>query len=379
MKNTLRAQYFSTRSAFLLTGLIVAAWAALVPYAKARMDLDEASLGLLLLCMGSGSLIAMPLAGSLTARFGCRPLILWSGSITLALLPLLAWIPATLAMGCALLGFGAAIGTLEVAMNLQAVKVEKASGLAMMSGFHAMFSVGGFIGAIGMTLALSGLSVLAATLCLAVLGAILLWYAAPHFLRDIEPSNKNSPLFVMPHGGVVVLGILCFIVFLAEGAMLDWSALFLTATHGLAADRGGLGYAAFALSMTAGRLTGDRVVQRYGRLPTLFVGGLIAASGFAIAVSASSVEIALAGFVLVGLGAANIVPILFSAAGRQSIMPTGLAIGAVTTFGYAGILAGPALIGFVAHASSLKLAFAGLGVGLLCVAVSAWLPVLRVK
>jgi fucose permease len=147
--------------------------------------------------------------------------------------------------------------------------------------------------------------------------------------------------------------------------------LLLTGGRGLAANWGGLGYAAFAVAMTAGRLSGDRVVRRAGGKRVLLLGGLCAAGGFFVVVLAPSVFAALAGFVLIGLGASNIVPILFSAAGRQRVMPASLAIGAITTIGYAGILAGPALIGFVAHAASLNLAFAGLGCAMLLVAASA--------
>jgi len=160
-------------------------------------------------------------------------------------------------------------------------------------------------------------------------------------------------------------------VFLAEGAMLDWSALLLTAGHDLDASRGGLGYAAFAIAMTFGRLTGDKVVSRFGGKRVMLAGGVCAAAGFFCSVLAPSAPVALLGFLLIGLGASNIVPILFSAAGSQRAMPASLAISAVTTIGYAGILAGPALIGFIAHASSLNLAFACLGGAMLLVAASA--------
>ena len=154
-------------------------------------------------------------------------------------------------------------------------------------------------------------------------------------------------------------------------AILDWSALFLTTTRGLDETKGGLGYAAFAIAMTLGRFTGDKVVSRFGGKRVLTFGGLCAASGFFLAVLAPQAGLAMLGFVLIGLGAANIVPILFTAAGNQNAMPASLAVAAITTIGYAGILAGPAVIGFVAHATSLNIAFAMLGCALLLVAASA--------
>lgn len=372
MYHTDSQQRWSTRLAFLAAGMGMSAWAALVPFAKARMMLEQAQLGLLLLCLGIGSLVAMPVTGLLASRFGCRPVILWSGALACMVLPTLSVAPTPLLLALALFLFGAAIGTLDVAMNIQAVIVEKNQGGALMSGFHGLFSVGGFVGAGGMALLLwSGLSPLAACVIVAAFVAAALGLAAPHLLRTANVADRDGPRFVMPHGAVIFIGLLCFIVFLAEGAMLDWSALLLTAGTGMAADQGGLGYAVFAVAMTAGRLTGDRVVRRWGSARVLLTGGLSTAAGFFIAVLAPLSTVALLGFLLIGIGASNIVPILFTAAGNQRDMPASLAISAITTIGYAGILAGPALIGFIAHAASLNLAFAGLGCAMLLVAGSA--------
>ncbi|MTW11629.1 MFS transporter [Pseudoduganella eburnea] len=362
----------STRLAFLTAGLAMSAWAPLVPYAKERLELGEGPLGLLLLCLGLGSLAAMPVTGALAARFGCRKVILWSALVVCLALPGLALAPTPPMLGVILFIFGAAIGTMDVAMNVQAVMVEKASGGALMSGFHGMFSLGGFAGAGSMALLLwLGSGPLGACLGIIALVGLLLWRAAPDLLHEPEAREGGTPAFAMPHGAVIFIGALCFIVFLAEGAMLDWSAVFLTAERGLEEGRAGLGYAAFAVAMTAGRLTGDRVVARFGGRRVLLAGGLCAAAGFFTAVGAPTAGAALAGFVLVGLGASNIVPILFTAAGNQRAMPASLAIAAITTIGYAGILAGPALIGLVAHLSSLEWAFAALGGALLLVAASS--------
>ncbi|MDC8759524.1 MFS transporter [Janthinobacterium fluminis] len=362
----------ATRLVFLAAGLAMAAWAPLVPYAKVRLGLSEGTLGLLLLCLGAGSLLAMPLTGALAARFGCRRVILASGALLSLALPGLALAASPVQLGLVLLLFGAAIGTFDVCINIQAVIIEKAGGGALMSGFHALFSVGGFAGA-GLMALLLWLRLDPAWACAAIVAllAALLRAASGHLLRDAEPDGRAAPLFVMPHGSVIVIGLLCFIVFLAEGSILDWSALFLTGSRGVDAARGGLAYAAFAIAMTAGRFSGDYIVRRFGGQRVLLAGGLCGAAGFFLTVLAPSVAGSLAGFVLIGLGAANIVPILFTAAGKQRAMPASLAVSAITTLGYAGILAGPAVIGFVAHATSLSMAFAGLGCALLLVAASA--------
>ncbi|VEI67788.1 MFS transporter [Serratia rubidaea] len=364
-------EQIATRIAFFVSGLGMAAWAPLVPFAKLRLNLDDGSLGLLLLCIGAGSLLAMPLTGLLTGKLGCRRVILLAGLALCIDLPLLVLMDSTPGMGLALLLFGAAIGMIDVAMNIQAVIVERASGRAMMSGFHGFFSVGGIAGAGGVSLLLwLGLSPLAAVLATVLTIVLLLALAQKNLLRDSD-AQDGGPLFVLPRGWVMFIGALCFIMFLAEGSMLDWSALFLTTLRGVDHSQAGLGYALFSIAMTIGRLNGDRVVNALGRHKMLLLGSLCAAVGLALAVVCDSAAIALLGFMLVGLGASNVVPILFSAAGNQHDMPANLAIASVTTLGYAGILAGPALIGFIAQVSSLTVAFGCVTVLLLAVTASA--------
>ncbi|HSX84653.1 MAG TPA: MFS transporter, partial [Cellvibrio sp.] len=184
-------------------------------------------------------------------------------------------------------------------------------------------------------------------------------------------STSRDPLFVMPHGKVLLIGCLCFVVFLAEGSVLDWSAVFLSSMRDVDPAQAGLGFAGFSVAMTVARLTGDRIVQALGGTKVIFLGGICAAAGFLLAVSVPAREAAFLGFVLIGLGASNIVPVLFTAAGNQKTMPVSLAISAVATLGYAGILAGPAMIGFVAQLSSLSVSFALVALGLLALASCA--------
>ncbi|WP_431221631.1 MFS transporter [Serratia sp. L9] len=360
-----------TRLAFFIAGLGMATWAPLVPFAKTRISIDDGSLGLLLLCIGVGSILAMPLTGLLTGKFGCRRVILLAGIALCIDLPLLVLMDSTLGMALALLLFGAAIGMVDVAMNIQAVVVERASGRAMMSGFHGFFSIGGIAGAGGVSALLwLGLGPLQATLIAVAMILLLLFIASKNLLRE-SGGNKEGPMFVLPRGWVMFIGLLCFIMFLAEGSMLDWSALFLTSLRGMDHSQAGLGYALFSITMTLGRLNGDRVVNAMGRYQVLFLGSLCAAIGLALAIAINSVMASLIGFMLVGIGASNVVPILFSAAGNQQAMPANLAIASVTTVGYAGILAGPALIGFIAQVSSLTFALSCVAAMLLIVTASA--------
>ncbi|NWA27994.1 MFS transporter [Pseudomonas gingeri] len=363
-----RLEQMSTRIAFFIAGFGVAAWAPLVPYAKARAGLDEGTLGLLLLCLGVGSIIAMPVAGTLASRFGCRR-VLTIGTVLICIaLPLLATVSSIPGLVASLFLFGAGLGSVDSTVNLQAVIVERASGKTMMSGFHGLFSLGGIAGAAGVSALLGlGLSPLGAMGVVLLFLLAALFKAAPHLLP--YGSESSGPAFAVPHGVVLFIGLLCFVVFLAEGAMLDWSAVFLSAERQVEDAYAGLGYAAFALTMTLGRLTGDAIVRRLGAQRVIVFGGITAAAGLALATLAPAWEAALVGYALVGAGCSNIVPVLYTAVGKQKVMPESIAVPAVTTLGYAGILAGPAAIGMIAHASSLSLAFMVIALMLLGVAV----------
>jgi predicted MFS family arabinose efflux permease len=346
----------ATRLSFLVAGFGVACWAPLVPFAKERLHIDDGALGVLLLCLGVGSVALMFLTGVLNARYGSRPIILAGGFGIAALLPLLVVAGSPVVMGITLLAFGAALGSLDVAMNIHAVEVERAAGKPLMSGFHALFSVGGFAGASVMTFLLtSNVSPLASTLLAALLMSITMAIAAPRLLRASQ--SEKAPLFVAPRGIVLLLAGLAAVMFLVEGAILDWSALLVTEKGLVAEAQGGLGYSVFAIAMTAGRLSGDFVSARVGDRALLFWGGLATMGGFALLLASPIPALAMSGFLLIGLGASNIVPVVFRGAGAQRAMPAGHAVAAITTAGYSGILVGPAGIGFVARTVGLPVAF----------------------
>jgi len=347
----------ATRLAFLVAGFGVACWAPLVPFAKQRLGIDDSVLGLLLLCLGVGSIATMLVAGAVNARRGSRPVILAGGFGLAVFLPLLSVVGSPVSLGLTLLGFGAALGGLDVAMNIHAVEVERDAGKPLMSGFHALFSVGGFIGATLITFLLSwNVAPIASTLLASVLMAIAMAFAAPRLLRASH-VDRSGPMIVAPRGIVLLLAALAMAMFLVEAAILDWSALLVSGKGLVSEARGGIGYSIFAIAMTVGRFGGDFVTARVGDRATLFCGGLVTIAGFALVLLAPIAVLAMSGFLLIGLGASNIVPVLFRGAGRQHAMPAGLAVAAITTAGYAGNLVGPAAIGFVASAAGLPVAF----------------------
>jgi predicted MFS family arabinose efflux permease len=362
--NSVRA----TRLIFLLSGIGMASWAPMVPYAKARLALDDATLGLVLLCMGFGAVIAMPLAGFLSHRFGHRDVIGVSGLLVCLALPLLTLAPSVWWLGAALLFFGASLGVVDVAMNAHAVDVEKQQGRPMMSGFHGLFSVGGLAGSAGMAALLhTGAPLTGSAIAVSILLLVIVATQWRHFLvRHDDGSGEPHAPFRLPGAAVFLLGFLCMVVFLAEGAMLDWSAVFLRFSRGFEPSVAGLGYAAFSVAMAVGRLLGDRITAAFGPVNIVRFGSLIAAAGFFLATALPWGPVALLGFAMVGIGASNIVPVLFSAAGRLPRTSPSIAIATVTSLGYAGMLAGPAVIGFVAKASTLSVALAGVA-GLLIV------------
>ncbi len=364
------ATRLATRLAFFASGFGVAVWAPLVPYAKARLHIDDAGLGLVLLGLGAGSVIAMPLAGGLVARLGSRPMILAAGLGIAVVLPLLAIVSSPLGLALSLALFGVAIGGIDVAMNVHAGEVEAAARVPLMSGFHGLFSLGGLAGA-GVVTALlaAGVTPLAAALVGSAIVLATVAAAMPRLLRT--RPEEQPPMFALPHGTVVVLGLMAFAAFLTEGAMLDWGGLYLIRASGLPASLGGIGYALFSVAMVIGRLAGDRVIAALGGLRTILAGAALTTAGFASLLLAPGIA-ATAGFLLIGLGAATRVPILFSAAGRRDpdddkAMPPALAVAAMVTIGYAGVLAGPAAIGFVAQATSLPFAFVCLAILMLMI------------
>jgi predicted MFS family arabinose efflux permease len=367
------AAQVSTRIVFFIAGFGLSAWAPLVPYAQARTGLGDGPLGLLLLCLGAGSIVTMPLAGALAARFGCRRVLAAATALVCATLPLLATLSHPGLLAVALFVFGAGVGALDCTVNIQAIVVERASGRAMMSGFHGLFSVGGIAGAGGVSLLLMlGASPIAASLAVVAIMAIAIARAAPNLLSGGVAAG--GPSFALPRGVVLFIGVLCFIVFLTEGAALDWSGIFLTAFRRVDPAYAGFAYAAFAATMTIGRLAGDAVVRRVGAARIVGLGAAIAAAGLALATLGPSWIASLVGYALVGAGCSNIVPVLYTAVGRQRSMPEHLAVPAITTLGYSGILAGPATIGFIAQAAGLPTALLIDAVLLVGVAASArWL------
>lgn len=348
---------WATRCGFFLAGFGLSVWAPLIPYVRERIPMSDATFGLLLLCVGAGSLSCMPLSGMLAARLGIRLASLGSLALLICALAIMALTDSIAWLGVALFAFGGTLGVLDILLNIQSLKVERALQRPLMSQFHGMFSLGTIAGAACLTALLTlGLSPALSTLLLVGLILVTTLAIRSGLLPDRAPAG--GVMFARPTGVVLVVGLLCFVVYLAEGAILDWSAIYLTQETGMAMSLAGLGYASFAALVAIARLSGGPVVARLGTVRVVVIGSVLAATGLLLSLLASHWIVALIGYALCGLGCANISPVLISSLNHQKDMPVHLAVTAATTVGFAGVLAGPALMGFVAHHSSLTIAFA---------------------
>jgi MFS family permease len=351
----LRAARVSVSAVFLVHGILVANWLSRIPAVQKSLELPAGILGLTLLSAAAGALVAMPAAAALVGRFGSARVTRATTWLLCAALPLpgLAWNAA--ALGLCLFVYGAAAGSMDVAMNTQAVDVEAGYGRPVMVGFHAMFSFGGMAGSlIGGFFA--GRDV-APAWHLAIAGAAMAaagWFAtrrlAPDRIDVVEVEQSARELLLPLLG----LGVVAFCILVGEGAMADWSAVYLSRLTG--PGLAPLGYAVFSLAMASGRLAGDWLHERLGSVSTVRWGSGLAAAALAIALAVGTAPAALVGFACVGAGFSAIFPIVCSVAGRRAGNRPQAGIAAVSLTGYFGFLVGPPVIGFLAQAFSLRLA-----------------------
>ena len=337
---------------FFLNGVGIATWVVRIPAVKERLYLSAGLLGLALLAVAVGALASMVFTGSLISRLGSRPVV---GAT--ALLFAFALVPPSLSPNLPLLALslvllGAANGALDVSMNAQAVAIEKEYGKPIMSSFHAAFSVGGLAGAIGGGLIASlGVGVTPHFLGAAVAIALGVIVARRAMLpAEVDAGgSEGGPAFARPTRALLGLGMISFCALLGEGAVGDWSAVYLKSSLGTGPGFAATGYAAFSLMMVAGRITGDRLTGYLGPARLVRLGGAVAAVGLGLSLAVGHPLVALAGFASAGAGFSIVFPLALSAAGRTKGTAPGPALAAVSTLGYTGFLAGPPIIGFLAQ------------------------------
>ena len=357
----MRAPQRSVAAMFLFNGALFGAWASRIPSVQAAFGFTAGELGLLLLGLAGGAIASFPLAGAMSDKFGpakvTRAIAMFYGPA----LPLMAVSPGPLSLAVAVVAFGAAHGAMDVAMNGWGAEVERRLGRPMMSKFHAMFSVGAGVGAgSGVLAAAWGIGAAEHFIVFAALSAIpALWFAAVPWERESGETGSagGRPIFALPRGALLLVGVAAFCSALGEGAMADWSAVFLTAAVAASESEAALGYAVFSAAMVGMRLFGDRVSGALGGAGAARLSGGLAVSGVLLVVFGGGLAAALCGFALTGLGYALVFPLAFSRAANDARASPGAAIAGVATLGYGGILLGPPMIGFVADQTSLRVSF----------------------
>ncbi|MGI5256668.1 MFS transporter [Streptomyces angustmyceticus] len=355
----LRRARRSVALVFLAHGAVTGNFATRIPWIQDHTGISPGQLGLALAFPAIGASLAMPLAGRISHRFGARTalrglLALWTLSLVLPALS-----PDVYALCPALLVYGAASGMSDVAMNALGVETEDRLGKPIMSGLHGMWSAGALLGSAAGTVAAHAgwdarLHLAGAALVLTLLGTL-----ACRGVLDLRsaPDEHPPPRFALPPRSALLIGAIGFCAVFAEGAGLDWSAVYLRDELGTDAGLAAASTTAFACTMAAARLAGDRVVARFGAVRTVRAGGVLAASGGLLIIVARQPALAMGGFGLMGLGIAVVVPLAFAAAGRSGPAPS-QAIAGVATITYTSGLIAPSAIGGIAQATSLSMSFA---------------------
>jgi fucose permease len=358
------APRWATTGVFVVNGAAIGIWVAHIPWVQERFDLSKSALGLVLVGMALAVILAFPVAGQAIVRHGSERIV-WVGGIACALavnLPVLAPDPLLVALGLAVLGGASA--TQDVAMNSHGVKVEKDLGRPIMSSLHAGWAFGGMAGAgLAAGFAAAGLDPRVSVPIASVLLLAGLHASASRIGHGSAAAGEETPGFTLPSRGVMLLAVLCLLVMVTEGAMADWGGLYLRQDLGASAALAALAYSFFTAGMTVGRIAGDWINHRIGAVALLRWGALLTGIPLAAMLLIAQPAAALIGLFLVGVGVANGVPLMFSAAGRQPDTPPGPGIAAVSSMGSLGFLAGPPVIGFAADVVSLPGALALLILG----------------
>ncbi len=361
---------------FFANGFVMGAWAPQIPLLMPRHGVTESVLGLLILVLGLGAVSAMLFAGKLIARFGGRVVLSVFSLALIPVLPMVVFSPNLWLLAAFMAVFGAMVGCMDVAMNAQAVEIERRLDRAIMSSSHGFWSLGGFFGGSAGAWVIATWGSEEQSLLTAAVVAVIVLAAMPFLLPSApmpkpEATAPKGPRLFPKDFHVWLLGFLALFAMVPEGAVLDWAAIYLQKELGSDVFVSGLGFAFFAGAMAIMRFAGDSVRNRFGAVRTLRISGYLGAAGMMGGALAPWDWLAIASFAVAGLGVANMVPILFSAAGNHPRLPAASAIAIVTMVGYCGILVAPSSIGFLGEHMGFRPTYAGLSILLVIVALLA--------
>jgi len=353
-----RAARRATYAMFFADGIGFGIWAGHIPVFKQRYQLSDSSLSIVLLAVAAGSIFSMPLAGQAVRHFGSRYCIAVSVACYGLCLLSIALAPSLILFVAAALLFGAAKGGVDVGINAQAVVVEKCYGRPVMSSFQALWSAGGLAGGFLTSASLGlGSTPVINLVCIGSLILLVDLLSYAQLLRDASsPEAESAKRFRLPGKALLYVAILTFIALFSEGVLQDWAAVYMRQVVAVSVSVAPIGYAAYSTAMALGRFVGDRVVAFFGERFVMRLSGALIIVGLLGALLIPSPVLAIVGFAVAGLGNSNLVPILFSAAGRDPVLGPRPGIAAVTTVGFCGFLVGPAVIGLMSKFFGLPVA-----------------------
>lgn len=353
-----RIHRIAVSSFFFLAGICFASWASRIPDIQAKLQLNSAALGGILLCLPIGLLISLPVAGFLVAKYGSRFMVMASAILYSCTLPMLGIASSPLQLMAALFVFGFGGNMINISVNTQAVGTESMYHKPIMASFHGLWSMAGFSGAaLGTVMVHFHVLPPYHFFCITALAAIILLIFSGKLIPKDANRDDNQPVFAKPDKSILHFGLIAFCCMICEGAMFDWSGIYFAKVVKPDPTLVTVGYTAFMCTMATGRFVGDWVSFRLGMKKMLQLSGMMTAFGLLLAVFFPMFITATIGFLIVGAGVSSVIPIIYSAAGRSKIMSPGVAIAAVSTIGYLGFLFGPPFIGFIAQATSLRISF----------------------
>ncbi len=372
LTHTPRAHRIAIAALFFSYGLCFASWASRIPTIQQKLHLTDAALGGVLLALPVGLFISLPISGWIIAKAGSRKVVIFSAMLYCSTLLGIGFAGNLIQLLTALFFFGFFGNVLNISVNTQAVGVETLYTKPIMASFHGMWSLAGFTGAtIGTFMIGSDVSTGYHYLFIWLMVIICISICINFLLLTDAPRDADQPIFTMPEKSLLSLGFIAFCSMICEGAMFDWSGVYFKKVVMVEKEWIGAGYTAFMITMAGTRFIADYFTGKFGLKRILQFSGLLTASGLAISVINPTIEFALIGFLLVGAGVSSVVPLVYSAVGKSKTMSPGVAIAAVSTLGFFGLLVGPPLIGFISGLTNLRVSFSLIALMGLCVTAIA--------
>src|ERR1700676_3061403 len=376
-----RLHRIAVSSFFFLAGICFFSWASRIPDIQAKLQVNNAALGGILLCLPFGLLTSLPVAGFLVAKFGSRIIVILSAILYATTLPMLGFSNSTVQLMITLFIFGFGGNMMNISINTQAVATESLYHKPIMASYHGIWSLAGFTGAaLGMLMVHYHVIPPYHFLYITVIAALILLIFSGNLIRKDSNRDENQPIFAKPDKSILNFGLIAFCAMICEGAMSDWSVIYFAKVVKPGDAWVTVGFTAYVCTMATGRFVGDWVAYKLGIKRMLQVSGLLTTTGLLLAVVFPQFITATIGFLMVGAGVSSVVPMIYSAAGKSKVMSPGVAIAAVSTIGYLGFLFGPPFIGFVAQVTSLRISFGLIAImGTMIAVIAAGTEELKVK